>query len=109
MTEAKKVLNPMGFFLATYYEGPNEWTVKEFADGDIWCGGARFYTKEHMIGFVESAGLAFQELDVNPYRVSSPEDFRAFQQPGMLRQDWFVVIHPENRQHLQEILGLYKS
>lgn len=109
MAEAKKVLNPTGFFLATYYKGVNEWKVEECAGGDMWCGGARFYNKEHMVGFVEGAGLAYREIDVDLYRVPVPEDFLMYQQPGMFRQDWFVVIHPENEQHLQDILGLYKK
>ena len=110
MAQAKEVLEPTGFFAASYCKGKTELKGSVTPRGerweDTWCGGARFYTEQHMAGFVESAGLICREIDVRDCYVADITTAKSYQKPGMFRQDWIVIIHPENEQHLEDVLSL---
>lgn len=107
MAQAKEILEPTGFFVASYCKGENELrgSIGEGSWEDTWCGGARFYTEQHMVEFVENAGLICQEIDVKDYYVADIVTTKLYQRPGMFRQNWIVIIHPENKQHLEDVLG----
>jgi len=102
MAQAKQVLEPTGFFAATYCKGATELEGEEWES--TWCGGARFYTEQHMVEFVESAGLICRGLNVETCYVADIDNFKAYQELGMFRQEWIVIIHPENEQHLEDVL-----
>lgn len=110
MAQAKKVLEPTGFFVATYCKGEAELRGTVVPGGekweDTWCGGARFYTEQHMVEFVENAGLICQEIDVGDCYVADIDTIKSYQRPGMFRHNWIVIIHPENEQHLEDVLNV---
>ena len=108
MTQVKQVLEPTGFFVATYCKGENELRGSVVPGGEkwenTWCGGARFYAEQHMVEFVGNAGLICQKIDITDYYVADIEMFKKYQKPGMFRQEWIVITHPENEQRLEDVL-----
>jgi len=83
LSEAKRVMQPEGIFAATYYEGVTEWP------GDEWVPSPRYYTQEHMHGFI--VGQGFQVHFLDNVRRYEPPDW-----PIAVTQKWMLIAHPEH-------------